>query len=60
MQDFLNSKGVENGVPIQSTPPQDRKINLRVILPNRSTCTVSIKENSRTFEVFEVRFTISN
>lgn len=55
MQDFLNPSGKENGMcATQATPPQDRKFSLRVLLPNRSICTVSVRDNSRTMEVFEV------
>ena len=55
MQDFLNPLGVENGRDSQALPPQDRKFNLRVLLPTRSVCTVSIRDNSRTAEVYEVK-----
>lgn len=56
MQDFLKagSKAETNGKPGPATPPQDRKVDLCVMLPNRSKCTVSIKENYRTMEVLEV------
>ena len=54
MQDFLKSKEEPNGLPSQTTPPQDRRVDLCVILPNRSKCTVSINENSRSDEVLEV------
>lgn len=55
MQDFLNSSGMDNGSASQGTPPQDRKCNLRVLLPTRSVCTVSVRDNSRTGDVFEVK-----
>lgn len=60
MQDFLQSRGETfnsnstSTKPSQPSPSQDRKVDLCIILPNRSKCTVSIKENSRTTEVFEV------
>ena len=54
MQDFLSSKGEDPNVPTQATPPQERRVNLCVVLPDRSKCTVSIKENFRTREVFQV------
>lgn len=54
MQDFLKPEKLEtNGKPAPATPPQDRKVDLCVMLPNRSKCTVSIKENHRTVEVLE-------
>ena len=59
MQDFLQSKAEANNKPVQPSPPQDRRVDLCVMLPNRSKCTVSIKENSRTLEVFEVCVCVS-
>ena len=55
MQDFLSSSGTENGRGGPDIPPQDRKFDLRVLLPTRAVCTVSIRDNARTDEVFEVR-----
>ena len=56
MQDFLCTKEDSRGggKTVQPSPPRERKVDLCVLLPNRSKCTVSIKENSRAFEVFEV------
>jgi hypothetical protein len=55
MQDFLKADGAgANSVPAQPTPPQDKMVDLCVMLPNRSKCTVSIKENARSMEVLEV------
>lgn len=56
MQDFLkaDAKAETNGKPSPAMPPQDRKVDLCIMLPNHSKCTVSIKENYRTGEVLEV------
>lgn len=54
MQDFLNSSRAENGKAAETTPPQERKVSLRVLLPDRTVCTVNIRDDSRTPEVFEV------
>jgi len=66
MQDFLKPDGMfaksGGGQPgaesarggAQATPPQDRTFSLRVLLPNRSISTVTVRNNSRTKEVFEV------
>ncbi len=57
MQDFLNLNGSAEGgatPPHGATPPQDRKVSLRVTLPNHSVCAVSIKDTSKTVDVFEV------
>lgn len=64
MQDFLMVGSGGGGVGGGATPPQvngkqtqkamspqDRMVDLCVMLPNRSKCTVSIKENYRTAEV---------
>lgn len=55
MQDFLNSKGESANGPSQATPPMERRVDLCVLLPDKSKCTVSIKESSRTADVFDVR-----
>ena len=61
MQDFLKTKHSDTG---NATPPtsgkagqseEEREVELRVQLPDKTVVTVSIKEFWRTAEVYAVR-----
>lgn len=61
LQDFLELKkqstsgggGTESGKKAEAVP-QEKKVNLRVTLPDHTVATVTINEHARTPEVFEL------
>lgn len=62
LQDFLELKKSSGGATVEAKKPStdqaqpvERKIDIRVTLPDRNLTTVSITEHLRTTEVFEVR-----